>query len=184
MNFHFDWFARSYDRALPFTRLEPVLNVLDLPRTGSLLDAGGGTGRVAAALRPHTGWVLVGDVSQGMLVQARQKDLAVASSAAEHLPFPDGTFDRILMMDALHHVVDQAQTVRELYRVLKSDGRLVIGEPDFRLFSIKLVALAEKLALMRSHFLYPAQIAALLPSEAKVRIETEEYMAWVIAEKS
>ncbi|HEX2993925.1 MAG TPA: methyltransferase domain-containing protein, partial [Anaerolineales bacterium] len=90
MNFHFDWFARSYDRAMPFDRLEPVLKVLDLPRAGSLLDAGGGTGRVAAALRPHIGWVLVADVSRGMLSQARQKGLAVTSSAAERLPFPDG----------------------------------------------------------------------------------------------
>lgn len=183
MNSQFNWLAHCYDRALPFTRVEQVLKVLDLPRAGSLLDAGGGTGRVAAALRPHAGWILVADVSQGMLAQARQKDLAVASTAAEHLSFSDGTFDRVLMMDALHHVADQARTVRELYRVLKAGGRLVIGEPDFRLFSIKLLALAEKVALMRSHFLYPAQIAALLPPEAKVRIETEEYMAWVIAEK-
>lgn len=183
MNSHFDWLAHFYDRALPFTRVEQMLRVLDLPQAGRLLDVGGGTGRVAEALRAHAGWVLVVDVSQGMLVQARQKDLAVASTAAEQLSFREGTFDRVLMMDALHHVVDQAQTVRELYRVLKVGGRLVIGEPDFRLFSIKLVALAEKLALMRSHFLYPAQIAALFPSEADVRIETEEYMAWVIVEK-
>jgi demethylmenaquinone methyltransferase/2-methoxy-6-polyprenyl-1,4-benzoquinol methylase len=183
MNSHFDWLARFYDRALPFTRLEQLLKVLDLPHAGSLLDAGGGTGRVAETLRPHAGWVLVADVSQGMLVQARQKGLAVASTAAEHLSFREDTFDRVLMMDALHHVVDQAQTIRELYRVLKAGGRLVIGEPDFRTFSVKLIAVAEKLALMRSHFLYPAQIAGLFPPGVKVRIETEEYMAWVIAEK-
>ncbi len=189
MNAHFDWLAHFYDRALPFTRVAPVLKVLDLPQAGSLLgassllDAGGGTGRVAEALRPHVDWIVVADVSRGMLAQARQKDLTAVSTEAERLPFPTGTFDRVLMIDALHHVADQAQTIRELYRVLKAGGRLVIGEPDFRLFSIKLVAVAEKLVLMRSHFLYPAQIANLFPPEAKVRIETEEYMAWVIAEK-
>jgi hypothetical protein len=36
---------------------------------------------------------------------------------------------------------------------------------------------------MRSHFLAPAQIAQLFPAEAKVRLEVEEYTAWVIAEK-
>jgi ubiquinone/menaquinone biosynthesis C-methylase UbiE len=183
MNSHFNWLAHFYDRALPFTRLAQVLKVLDLPHTGTLLDAGGGTGRVAETLRPHVDCVVVADVSQGMLAQARQKNLTAVSTETEHLPFPNGTFDRVLMMDALHHVVDQAQTVRELYRVLKAGGRLVIGEPDFRAFSVKLIAAAEKLALMRSHFLYPEQIVNLFPPEAKVRIETEEYMAWVTAEK-
>ena len=183
MNSHFNWIARFYDRVLPFTRLEQMLNVLHLPSAGSLLDAGGGTGRVAEALRPHVDWIMVADISREMLAQARQKDLAAASTATERLPFPDGTFDRVLMVDALHHVADQAQTIRELYRVLKAGGRLVIEEPDVRTFSVKLIALAEKLALMRSHFLAPPQIARLFPSEARVRIETEEYTAWVIAEK-
>jgi hypothetical protein len=39
------------------------------------------------------------------------------------------------------------------------------------------------MALMRSHFLEPARIAALFPSDAKVRIEAEENTAWIIVEK-
>ena len=183
MNSHFNFLAPFYDRAIPFARLEQTLKVLDLPHAGTLLDAGGGTGRVAAALRPHIGSVIVADVSRGMLAQARQKDLAATSAETERLPFADGAFDRVLMVDALHHVVHQGETVRELYRVLKVGGRLVIEEPDLRTFPVKLIAIAEKLALMRSHFLAPAQIAALLPSDANVRIESEENTAWVIVEK-
>ena len=183
MNSHFNFLAPFYDRAIPFERLEQTLKVMDLPHAGTLLDAGGGTGRVAEALRPHIGSVIVADVSRGMLAQARQKNLAVTSAETERLPFADGTFDRVMMVDALHHVVHQADTVRELYRVLKSGGRLVIEEPDLRTFPVKLIAIAEKLALMRSHFLAPAQVAALFPSDAKVRIESEEHTAWVIAEK-
>jgi len=44
----------------------------------------------------------------------------------------DHSFDRVLMVDALHHVVNQAETICELYRVLKPGGRLVIEEPDLR----------------------------------------------------
>jgi demethylmenaquinone methyltransferase/2-methoxy-6-polyprenyl-1,4-benzoquinol methylase len=87
------------------------------------------------------------------------------------------------MVDALHHVVHQGETVRELFRVIKPGGRLVIEEPDLRTFAVKLIAVAEKLALMRSHFLSPPQIAALLPSDAKVKVESEKNTAWVIAEK-
>lgn len=122
MNSHFDWLARFYDRAMPFTRIDQMLNILALPHPGCLLDAGGGTGRVTDALRTHVDWVVVADVSREMLVQARQKDLAVTSTGTEHLPFPDGTFERVLMVDALHHVLDQAKTIRELYRVLKAGG--------------------------------------------------------------
>jgi demethylmenaquinone methyltransferase/2-methoxy-6-polyprenyl-1,4-benzoquinol methylase len=183
MNSHFNFLAPFYDRAIPFQRLEQTLKVLALPHAGTLLDAGGGTGRVAEALRPHVGSVFVADVSRGMLEQARRKDLAAASAESERLPFADGAFDRVLMVDALHHVVHQGETVRELYRVLKPGGRLVIEEPDLRKFAVKLIAVAEKLALMRSHFLAPAQIAALLPSDAKVRVESEEHTAWVIVEK-
>lgn len=183
MNSHFNFLAPFYDRAIPFTRLEQTLKVLDLPHSGILLDAGGGTGRVADALRPHVGTVIVADVSRGMLDQARQKDLAAVSAESERIPFADGTFDRVLMVDALHHVVHQGETVRELFRVLKPGGRLVIEEPDLRTFPVKLIAVAEKLALMRSRFLAPAQIASLLPSDANTRIESEDHTAWIIVEK-
>jgi ubiquinone/menaquinone biosynthesis C-methylase UbiE len=180
---HFDVLAPIYDRAIPFARLELMLKMVNLPVAGSLLDAGGGTGRVTAALRPYVRQALVADFSAGMLAQARGKGLAGVNTPAEHLPFADETFERVLMVDALHHVHSQAQTVAELWRVLKPGGRLVIEEPDVRTWQVKVVAVVEKLALMRSHFLAPPQIAALLPPQARVKIEIEGYNAWVIAEK-
>jgi demethylmenaquinone methyltransferase/2-methoxy-6-polyprenyl-1,4-benzoquinol methylase len=180
---HFDILASVYDRAIPFSSLELMLKMVALPADGLLLDAGGGTGRVAAALRTYVRSALVADFSFGMLAQARKKGLSATQSPAEHLPFANETFERIIMVDALHHVINQKDTVTELWRVLKPGGRLVIEEPDVRTITVKLVALGEKLALMRSHFLSPPKIAALFPPEAKVRIETESYNAWVIVEK-
>jgi demethylmenaquinone methyltransferase/2-methoxy-6-polyprenyl-1,4-benzoquinol methylase len=183
VNGHFDFLAPFYDRVIRFDRLARMQHVLALPVDGILLDAGGGTGRVAAALRPHLRQVIVADVSWGMLRQARGKALPASAAETECLPFPSGLFERVLMVDALHHVFHQAQTLSELWRVLKPGGRLVIEEPDIRHWVVKGIALAEKLALMRSHFLAPAEIAALLPPEARISIETEHYNAWVIAEK-
>jgi demethylmenaquinone methyltransferase/2-methoxy-6-polyprenyl-1,4-benzoquinol methylase len=180
---HFDVLAPVYDRAIPFSRLELMLKMVTLPVDGLLLDAGGGTGRVAAALSPYVRKAFVADFSRGMLAQARGKGLSGVQAPAENLPFGDGTFERIIMVDALHHVHHQAQTIAELWRVLRAGGILVIEEPDVRTWQVKIVAVVEKLALMRSHFLTPQKISDLFPSEAKVSIETEGYNAWVIIQK-
>ena len=100
------------------------------------------------------------------------------------MPFPDDYIDRIIMVDALHHVYSQKKTARELWRVLKPGGRLVIEEPDVRTAAVKVVAVLEKLALMRSHFLSPPHIAALFSgSEADIEILREGWSAWVVVNK-
>jgi demethylmenaquinone methyltransferase/2-methoxy-6-polyprenyl-1,4-benzoquinol methylase len=188
---HFNFLAPFYDRAIPFSSLELMLKMVALPTDGLLLDAGGGTGRVASALRPYVRAALVADFSPGMLLQAHRKGLPAIQTPAERLPFAAGTFERIIMIDALHHVINQAETIAELWRVLRSPdpvsgkpgGRLVIEEPDVRTLTVKVVAIGEKLALMRSHFLSPPKIAALFPPQANITIETESYNAWVIVEK-
>ncbi|PKN91775.1 MAG: methyltransferase type 11 [Chloroflexi bacterium HGW-Chloroflexi-6] len=183
MNHHFDFIAPFYDRAIPFSRLEKMVEVLALPCEGRLLDAGGGTGRVASVLQPYLTEVVVADVSPGMLNQARAKGLDALNAQTERLPFADNFFERILMVDALHHVIHQAETLGELYRILQPGGRLVVEEPDIRTFPVKLIAIAEKLALMRSHFLSPSEIAAFFPDQAQVKIEIQDYNAWVIVQK-
>lgn len=182
---HFELLAPFYDRLIKFQDIEKLVHFVGLPTPGLILDAGGGTGRVAQALKDYAGRVIVTDASLGMLQQARIKDgLYVVCSETEILPFPDGLFDRVIMVDALHHVFDQEKTISELLRVLKPNGKVLIDEPDIRLLSVKLVALAEKLALMRSHFLSPTSIAALFSSkDAQVQIEKDGFNSWVIAEK-
>jgi ubiquinone/menaquinone biosynthesis C-methylase UbiE len=180
---HFDILAPIYDRAIPFSQLEAMLKIAELPVDGILLDAGGGTGRVSAGLRPYVRGAFVVDFSSGMLAQAREKGLMAVQSPAEKLPFGEGTFERIIMVDALHHVHEQAKTIAELWRVLKAGGCLVIEEPDVRTWQVKILAIVEKLALMRSHFISPPAIAGLFPVEARIVIETEGYGAWIIVRK-
>ena len=84
------------------------------------------------------------------------------------------------MVDALHHVIDQPSTADEMFRLLKPGGRIIIEEPDIRTFGVKLIALAEKLLLMRSHFLSPQQIAGLFKD---AQVHTEDSSAWVVVTK-
>ena len=186
---HFGILAPFYDRVIPLRDPENLVRRLALPTSGALLDVGGGTGRVSQALVSYATSVVVADVSEGMLRQAAEKKgLQVICSESERLPFPDMRFERILMVDALHHVANQAETLAELWRMLAPGGRLVIEEPDIHTLPVKVIALAEKLALMRSHFLSAEQISRLIqgqnPNGVRLWIERQRYNAWVIAEKA
>jgi len=100
------------------------------------------------------------------------------------LPFPDSSFERIIMVDALHHVIDRKRTIKELWRLLASGGTMVIEEPDVRTLPVILIAIAEKLALMRSHFLSPSRIASLFDfADAEVDIQKNGTTAYIIAKK-
>lgn len=182
---HFGWLAPFYDRLIKPRQEDPLHEIVGLPITGYLLDAGGGTGRIAQSLIHMAGQVVVADLSYLMLAEAARKDhLRVVNSHSERLPFPDNKFERIIMVDAFHHVCDQTETAGELYRVLASGGRLVIEEPDLQHWVVKLIAVGEKLALMRSHFLSPARIARLFDhSTAKVHVIRNGAIAYVIVDK-
>ena len=165
MNIHFDILSSIYDRAIGQPDGERLRQLLNLPATGYLLDAGGGTGRVASFMCESIDHVVICDLSRPMLQQSRIKSgLLAVQSHTEKLPFPDESFERVLVVDALHHFCDQREALRELLRVLKRGGRLVIEEPDINRFAVKLVALAEKLALMGSHFYAPVKIRQIIES--------------------
>jgi len=180
---HFGLMAPLFSR-VEYRSLDIMLEQANLPTPGRVLDAGGGTGRVASAIRKHAGEVIIADPSLGMLRQADRTRLELACSNSESLPFPNDTFERIIMVDALHHVFNQGETAHEMYRVLKPGGRIVIEEPDIRKFEVKLIAVAEKVLLMRSHFLAPQQIMDLFSFDsARTNIHATEGNAWIVIEK-
>ncbi len=182
---HFSALAPKYEAYIKPNLPEKLLSLINLPIQGRILDAGGGTGRVSQFLRNKSARIVIADQSLPMLREAKRKEgLQPICTDSETLPFPENTFERIMMVDALHHVNHQQQTADELWRVLKPGGRIVIEEPDIRKFGVKLLALAEKIALMRSHFLAPEQIAQLFSSPlASSRFENDGATAWIIIEK-
>jgi ubiquinone/menaquinone biosynthesis C-methylase UbiE len=183
---HFSFLAPYYDRFIPLGSRQKLLELMALSPQHRVLDAGGGTGRVARMLREYVRQVVVADISLGMLREVLSKGrMLPVNSPVEYLPFADESFDRVVMVDALHHVIDQKKTAQEMWRVLKPGGCIVIEEPDIRTFAAKLIALGEKLLLMRSHFLTPGRIAGLFtfPS-AKTNMHAENNNAWIIIERN
>ena len=178
---HFAAIAPLYAR-VSYSKTDLMRGLAALPAGGRLLDVGGGTGRVSAALRDLVDEAVIADVSLGMLKQAPRTALSAVCGGSEALPFADDSFERVIMVDALHHVIDHAESAREMFRVLKPGGLLIIEEPDIRTFGVKLIALAEKLLLMRSHFLAPDAIMKLFPDGEK-KVHAEEGTAWVVVGK-
>jgi len=131
-----------------------------------MLDAGGGTGRVSSLLRSMIDEIVVCDLSLPMLKQAKKKGrLSPVQSHIEKLPFPDESFERIVVVDAMHHFSNLEQSLQELLRVLKPGGRLVAEEPNIDHFIVKWVALAEKLLRMQSHFYFSDEIVGMIKDQ-------------------
>ena len=103
---HFDIIAPIYDKFLDHSDHGTLFKLLQLPKNGLLLDAGGGTGRVSSKLRASGMKIVISDLSLKMLSQSHLKnDLIPVMAHVERLPFADNTFDRIIVVDALHHFV-------------------------------------------------------------------------------
>jgi len=144
--------ARQSIYAYQHPRIDLVARVLDLALSGlvepvpvgpererpelqrTVLDIGCGNGMYLAelAFRRFAGRVVGADLSIGMLAAARQRadrrlTLALANADATALPFADGTADLTLAMHMLYHVPDPSRALRELRRVTKPGGRVVVG---------------------------------------------------------
>ncbi|HET7143937.1 MAG TPA: class I SAM-dependent methyltransferase [Anaerolineales bacterium] len=180
---HFSLIAPLYAR-VAYSKVNFIRGAASLPVKGRLLDVGGGTGRVSSAIRDLVDEVIVADVSFGMLKETLRASRALkpVCGGSESLPFADNSFERVIMVDAMHHVIDHVESAREMFRVLKTGGVIVIEEPDIRTFGVKLIALAEKLLLMRSHFLAPDEIIKLFEYGEK-KVNVEDGTAWVIIKK-
>jgi ubiquinone/menaquinone biosynthesis C-methylase UbiE len=123
---------------------EKVLNLGRVSTGESVLDVGCGTGTlaVAAKMRVGTAGIVHGvDASIEMLATAKKKatkagvEVFFKSGVAEALPFSDRQFNVVLSTVMLHHLPQKArlQCAKEIRRVLKPDGRLLVV--DFEGFS-------------------------------------------------
>lgn len=97
-----------------------------VPWKGNGIEIGVGSGRFAAPLGVQVGV----DPSPKMLAYAAARGIEVVEGTAEKLPFAAGSFDHALVVTTICFVESPAGMLAEAHRVLKPDGRLVIGFID------------------------------------------------------
>ena len=89
-----------------------------------VLDVGCGNGYIAY----HLGALLGAPVQGVDLLEKAEGPIAYRRFDGQTLPFPDGSFDAVLLRFVLHHAQDQAGLLKEAHRVLADAGRLIVYE--------------------------------------------------------
>jgi demethylmenaquinone methyltransferase/2-methoxy-6-polyprenyl-1,4-benzoquinol methylase len=151
----FDEVAPGYDRtntvlSLGNDRLWRVATTRAVaPKRGQrILDLAAGTGASSVALARSGADVVAADFSPGMIAEGKRRygsaaagggipNLSFVEADATALPFGDAEFDTVTMSFGLRNVNDPKKALRELLRVTKPGGRLVVCEfsqPPSRVF--------------------------------------------------
>ncbi|MGL5094785.1 MAG: class I SAM-dependent methyltransferase [Planctomycetia bacterium] len=98
-----------------------------------LLDVGAGTGRFATEMADRFRVVAVDDHAESAALAARRPNVTFLKADSGRLPFADGAFDVATALDVLEHLDDDLGALREMARVVKPSGVVVVTVPAFRL---------------------------------------------------
>lgn len=121
-------------------RLGLTLSALELGPQDVVLDFGAGTCWLSAMLNRMDVKTVSLDISataielgrRSFALDRRQRldlDPEFCTYDGHHLPFDDGRFDAIICYDSFHHLANQEEILREMYRVTGKHGRVVFCEP-------------------------------------------------------
>ena len=98
-----------------------------------ILDLGCGNGNIINLLKKERKADYFGlDISENMIEEAKKKcgeDVKFTVGDSENLPYQDGQFDIIICNASFHHYTKPEVAIKEIKRVLKSGGTLILGDP-------------------------------------------------------
>ena len=165
----FSWAAPMFHRSDKRWTEEDVAMIVGWlkPATGELrtfLDVGGGTGGLTTRLADRLGIpVTVLDPTPEMVRYIPENSgVTVVLGVAEKMPLPNASFDAVLICDALHHLRDQREALREIARVVRAGGAVLVLDLDAARRSTKVVGFVERLLGEPAAFLTPAELGTMM----------------------
>ncbi len=113
----------------------PAIKEIDFSKKPRILDISCGTGELLRSLAKTGKSKLYGvDIAQKMLDKARKKlpaKVKLQKADVHRLPFKADTFDYVLTTEAFHHYYDQKKALREMSRVSRKGGRVIVVDINF-----------------------------------------------------
>ena len=162
MNSVFDLYSKQYDAWYSrhefafISEIKAIKKVL--PTNGKGLEIGVGTGRFASSLGITTGV----DPSSEMLSIAKKRGVNTYPGFGEMLPFPNEVFDYAAIIITLCFVENPKKVIEEAYRVLKKNGKLIIGIVDRESFLGKFYQRKKSVFYKKARFFSVTEVTELL----------------------
>lgn len=138
-----------------------------------VLDLAAGTAVSTVELAKSGAWCVACDFSVGMLSAGAGRPVPKVAGDATKLPFDDGVFDAVTISFGLRNVVDTVAGLREMARVTKPGGRLVVCE--FSTPTVPLFSFVYKEYLMRA---LPAMAGVVSSDPESYEYLAESIRAW------
>lgn len=131
-------------------------------KSDTVLDLGGGSGRIAKFFVGEVKQITVLDVSLEMIKECqKQNAITCILGTADKLSFQNNSFDKIIIIDAFHHFTEQPRTAQKINQILKPGGKIIIEEFNPQKFLGWLAAKIEKTITPKSNFLSPQILAGI-----------------------
>jgi ubiquinone/menaquinone biosynthesis C-methylase UbiE len=129
---YYDTFSENYENGRDrgyhkmLDDLEASIVLQYTKKHHSILEVGCGTGLILKRVSPFVAKSIGVDISEGMLLKAKEKGLDVYCCSAELMPFENDTFDIAYSFKVLPHIENIDSTLKEISRVLKPNGIAVL----------------------------------------------------------
>jgi len=96
-----------------------------------ILDLPAGNGLLATRLRGHGHEVICADIN-------KERPEYVFANLEKQLPFPERSFDLVICLEGIEHVIEPYHLIKEICRITKPDGHIIISQPNVQSFFSRL----------------------------------------------